>query len=132
MLEEVSFEKITVENGKLRRYSRHNENSQFAITKKSIIIISSLHLKIMSTNNDNNAFITRVSESFQASASLKVENQDLKERLKKLGIMVDGLSNELEQYKDMLYHVLERPFAVKDPKIKRSNKNKGNSVGEDR
>jgi regulator of replication initiation timing len=87
----------------------------------------------MSNNNNSNTFIERVGESFQTAASLQVankdlnvENTDLKHRLTKLKVIIDGLSRELEQYKDMLYHVLERPFAIKETKLNKSKKNKGN------
>jgi regulator of replication initiation timing len=90
----------------------------------------------MSNNNNSNTFIERVGGSFQTAASLQVankdlniENTDLKHRLTKLKVIIDGLSRELEQYKDMLYHVLERPFAIKETKLNKSkNKNKGNRV----
>jgi hypothetical protein len=81
----------------------------------------------MSTNNNSNSFIERVGESFQtatplqvANNDLNVENRDLKHRLTKLKVMIDGLSSKLEQYKDMLYHVLERPFAIKETNLNRS------------
>jgi regulator of replication initiation timing len=89
----------------------------------------------MSNPNNSNTFIKLVGESFQTAASLQVankdlniENTDLKHRLTKLKVIIDGLSRELEQYKDMLYHVLKRPFAIKETRFNRSKKNKGNSV----
>jgi regulator of replication initiation timing len=89
----------------------------------------------MSSNNNSNTFIEHVGESFLTAASLQVankdlnvENTDLKHRLNNQKVIIDGLSRELEQYKDMLYHVLERQFAIKEMRFNRSKKNKGNSV----
>ena len=81
----------------------------------------------MSGSNVNSNFISRVGDTFVANSSLTIANKDLKERVEKLGGLCAVLGTELEQYKDMLYHVLERPFVTKVQQRK-SNKKNGNGM----